>query len=204
MLCAWAPRARNIAETKIGANLQRRADVFWAVFGSHETKNGRPIEVPLPPEYTTWVERYLDYYRPILVSRSPISLAGEAFWISHSGLPLTAKEVGKRVGAVTKRELGKALNPHLFRKMISTELAIRDPAHVGLAQPLLGHADYRTTEKAYNLGRALDAARQVHDMIQAIRGGPAASVSRIGIVRKRTATQRPAELPGSSKRKGTA
>jgi integrase/recombinase XerD len=48
-LCAWAPRARNIAETMIGANLQRRANVFWAVFGSDETKNGRPIEVPLPP-----------------------------------------------------------------------------------------------------------------------------------------------------------
>jgi integrase/recombinase XerD len=160
--------------------------------------------VPLPPEYTTWVERYLDYYRPILVSRSPISLAGEAFWISHCGLPLTSKEVGKRVGAVTKRELGKALNPHLFRKLVSTELAIRDPAHVGLAQPLLGHADYRTTQKAYNLGRALDAARRVHDMIQAIRSGPAASARRVGIARKRTATQRPAELPGSSKRKGTA
>lgn len=170
----------------IGANLQRRGDVFWAIFGPDETKNGRPIEVPLPPEFTSGVERYLDHYRPILVNRSLITPCGEAFWISHSGLPLTSKEVSKRVGAVTKRELGKALNPHLFRKMISTELAIRDPGHVGLAQPLLGHADYRTTEKAYNLGRALDAARRVHDMIQVIRSGQAVN-GRIGIARKRTA-----------------
>jgi integrase len=204
MLCAWAPRARNIAATMIGTNLQQRADVFWAVFGSHETKNGRPIEVPLPPEYTTWVKRYLDHYRPILVSRSPISLGGKAFWISHCGLPLTVKEVGQRVGAVTKRELGKALNPHLFRKIGSTELAIRDPAHVGLAQPLLGHADYRTTAKAYNLGRAIDAARRVHEMIEGIRSGPATSGTSIGIVRQGTATRRRPELPRSSKRTGIA
>jgi integrase/recombinase XerD len=186
MLCVWAPRARNVAETMIGTNLQRRGDIFWAVFGPDGTKNGRPIEVPLPHEFTNWVERYLGHHRPVLVYRAPMSVAGDAFWISHSGVPLTAKEVGQRISAVTKRELGKALNPHLFRKIISTELAIHDPAHVGVAQPLLGHADYRTTQKAYNLGRAIDAARQVHNTIQAIRNGQATSVSRVdsGIIRE--------------------
>jgi len=52
VLCAWAPRARNIAETVIGASLQRRGQTWWAAFGPGETKNGRPIEVPLPDGFT--------------------------------------------------------------------------------------------------------------------------------------------------------
>jgi integrase/recombinase XerD len=90
---------------------------------------------------------------------------------------------------VTERELGRDINPHLFRKIISTELAIRDPAHVGIAQPLLGHADYRTTQQAYNLGRALDAARRHHSVLQAIRSG--------ALVKTRTNTTKPLSPDGS-------
>jgi integrase/recombinase XerD len=175
MLCAWGPRSRNIAATAIGINLQRRGAVWWATFGSEETKNKRPIEIPLPDHVTPWIDRYLDYYRPQLACRSATSAAGDAFWISHSGKPLSGKEIGKRVSAVTKRELGRNINPHLFRKIIPTELAIRDPGHVGIAQPLLGHADYRTTQQAYNLGRALDAARRHQNLLQSIRADASAS-----------------------------
>jgi integrase/recombinase XerD len=171
MLCAWAPRARNVAATVIGVSLQRRGAIWWAAFGSEGTKNKRPIEVPLPDAFTPWIDRYLDYYRPQLASRSAAPAAANAFWISHQGKPLTGKEIGQRVSAVTKRELGHAVNPHLFRKVIPTELAIRDPSHVGIAQPLLGHADYRTTQQAYNLARALDAAREHHRLVQSIRAG---------------------------------
>jgi integrase/recombinase XerD len=173
MLCVWAPRARNVAETMIGTSLQRRGAIWWAAFGSDGTKNKRPIEIPLPEEFTSWIERYLDYYRPELVRRSPTPAAGDAFWISNGGKPFTAKEVGKRVIAATKREFGRPINPHLFRKMIPTELAIRDPPHVGVAQPLLGHADYRTTQRAYNLGRALDAARRYQRLVQSLRSSVA-------------------------------
>jgi integrase/recombinase XerD len=195
MLCAWAPRARNLAETAIGTSLQRRGQTWWASFGPEETKNGRPIEVPLPDDFTGQIERYLTHHRPQLIRRSPTPVAGDAFWISDGGRPLTTKEVGQRISAVTKRELGRALNPHLFRKIIPTELAIRDPAHVGIAQPLLGHADYRTTQQAYNLGRALDAAGRHHAVVQSIRAGSEArphSVKRAGIEKQSTERARSA------------
>jgi integrase len=118
-----------------------------------------------------WIERYLSHYRPQLVGRSATPVAGDALWVSDGGRPLTAKGIGACVSAVMKRELNRDINPHLFRKIISTELAIRDPAHVGVAQPLLGHADYRTTQQAYNLGRALDASRRHHTLLQTIRSG---------------------------------
>jgi integrase len=171
VLCAWAPRARNLAETVIGTSLQRRGNVWWATFGSEQTKNKRPIEVPLPDTYSAWIERYLDHYRPLLLARSSALVAGDAFWLSGRGKPLTTKGVGRCVSAVTKRELGRAINPHLFRKVITTELAIHDPGHVGIAQPLLGHADYRTTQQAYNLGRAIDAARQYQSFVRSVRSG---------------------------------
>jgi integrase len=173
MLCVCPLRARNVAQMMVGTHLQRRGDSFWAVFEPEETKNHRPIELPLPDEFTGWVDRYLADYRPLLAGRGTMPVADKTLWISHRGLPLTAKEVGQRISAVTHRELGRAVNPHLFRKVVTTELAIGDPVHVGVSQSLLAHADYRTTERAYNLGRAIDAARRHHDVVRAIRAASA-------------------------------
>jgi integrase/recombinase XerD len=171
ILSACPIRARNVAAMSIGISMQRRGDEWWVAFGPGETKNRRPYEMPLPRTFTNPIERYVDHYRPQLVRRSPMPVAGDAFWISDGGRSLTAKEVGQRISAVTKRELGRDLNPHLFRKICSTELAIRDPEHVGIAQPLLGHADYGTTQRAYNLARALDAAGRHQAVVQSIRAG---------------------------------
>src|SRR5205085_8045604 len=121
-----------------------------------------------------------DRYRPCLVARSPTPTAGNALWISSTGKPLTAKQIGQIVSRRTERELGRDLNPHLFRKIVPTELAIHDPEHVGIAQPLLGHADYRTTQRAYNLGRALDAARRHHELLSDLRKEATAARHRRG------------------------
>ncbi len=173
ILSACHVRSRNMAAMSIGRSLQRRGDEWWITFGPGETKNGRPFEMPLPHTFTQPIERYIDHYRPELVRRSPAPLAGDAFWISNGGKPLTAKEVGGRVSTVTKRELGRVVNAHLFRKICSTELAIRDPEHVGIARQLLGHADDRVTQQVYNLARALDAASRHHRMVESIRAGSA-------------------------------
>jgi integrase len=161
-------RAKNMAAMAIGTTLQRRGGEWWVVFNPVEMKNRRPYESPLPG-LEPLLDRYLGYYRPYLVARSPTPIADNAVWVSGSGKPLTPKQVGQLVSRRTKRELGRDLNPHLFRKMIATELAIHDPNHVGAAQALLGHADYRTTQQAYNLGRALDATRHVQQVIRSIR-----------------------------------
>jgi integrase len=144
-----------------------------------EMKNKRPYEAPLPG-LTATLDRYIEHHRPILVARSTPPVAGDALWLSSSGKPTSPHQIGLLVSCRTKRELGRALCPLLLRKLIPTELAINDPEHVGVAQPLLGHTTYRMTERAYNLGRAIDAARRHHDVLRAIRaagrrpGSPAA------------------------------
>ncbi len=206
VLCALSPRARNVADLSIGTSLQRRGDEWWIDFAPGETKNRRPLAMPLPVTFTGHIERYIAHHRPQLVRRSPTPVAGDAFWISDGGRPLTAKGVSRCVSAVTQRELGRALNPHLFRKISSTDLAIRDPAHVGVAQPLLGHADYRTTQQAYNLGRAIDAAGRHHAIVQSIRAASGALprlIKSAGIEKKSTEQARSAiRMARRSSRRG--
>jgi integrase len=156
-------------------------------------KNMRPFEAPLPG-LTTLIDSYLERYHPVLVARSTPPIAGNALWISGTGKPLSPKQIGQIVSRRTEREIGRDLNPHLFRKLVSTELAIHDPEHVGVAQPLLGHADYRTTERAYNLSRALDAARRHLGVLRAIRGG---------ISSDRQPIRRPGASEASTKQKGS-
>jgi len=158
-----------MAAVAIGTTLQRRGVEWWVGFEPADIKTERPFESPLLG-ITGLIDDYIDRYRPALVARATPPIAGNALWISASGKPLSPKQIGQIVGRRTKHELGRDLNPHLFRKLVPTELAINDPEHVGIAQPLLGHADYRTTERAYNLGRAIDAARRLHYTIQSLRG----------------------------------
>src|SRR5438874_3854454 len=172
-------RAKTMAAMAIGTTLQRRGREWWAAFGPADMKNRRHFEAPLPG-LTVLIESYLECYRPLLVVRSTPPVAGNALWISFTGKPLTAKEMGKVISRITKRELGRALNPRLFRKIVPTELAIHDPEHVGVAQPLLSHADYRTTQRAYNLGRALDAARRHHELLSDLRKEATAARHRRG------------------------
>jgi len=121
----------------IGTTLKKRGDEWWVAFGRDEEP-----EAPLPG-LTLWIDRYIDHYHPYLAARSINSIAGNALWVSATGKPLTPKQVGQIISRRTKREIGRDFNPHLFRKLVPTELAIHDPVHVGVAQPLLGHADYR-------------------------------------------------------------
>jgi integrase len=70
------------------------------------------------------------------------------------------------------------VNPHLVRKIAATELAIHDPAHIGVAQRLLDHANPATTEEYYDLAQSIDAARRVHQTLGALRQEAVKGVAR--------------------------
>jgi site-specific recombinase XerD len=161
-------RRKNMASIAIGSSLQRRGAEWWLGFRADEMKNNRPYEAPLPG-LTGLLDRYIEHYRPILVARSTPPVAGNALWVSASGKRASPYQIWRLVSCRTKRALGRALCPLLLRKLPPTELAIKDPEHVAVAQPILGHANYRMTERVYNLGRAIDAARRHHDVLRAIR-----------------------------------
>jgi integrase len=170
---AW-PRVGNLAMIRVGKHLQRRGDQWWLTFEADEMKGGRPHELPLPVELTPAIDRCLGTWRPLLLARrarqkKPPHPEADRLWLGCYGAPLPAKDLNAIINRVTRRELGRAVNPHLFRKLVPTELAIHDPAHVGIAQRLLGHASYRTTEDAYNLASSLEAARRYQGALAALR-----------------------------------
>ena len=143
-------RAKNMAAMAIGTTLQWRGNEWWTTFGPADMKNRRAFESPLPG-LTALIDSYLERYRPVLVARSTPPIAGNALWISVTGKRLSPKQIGQIVSRRTERELGHDLNPHLFRKLVPTELAIHDPEHVGVAPDSdrqSGHASLRLSAKS--------------------------------------------------------
>jgi integrase len=65
-----------------------------------------------------------------------------------------------RVCLCTARAFGHAVNLHLFRDCVATTIAIEDPANVGIAAELLGHASLAMTERHYIQAGTLEATRR--------------------------------------------
>jgi integrase/recombinase XerD len=57
----------------------------------------------------------------------------------------------------------------LFRDCAATSVAIHDPAHIGIASPLLGHRTETTTERFYNQARSVEASRLMQKFLLARR-----------------------------------
>ena len=57
--------------------------------------------------------------------------------------------IEKQIKAHTRKALGHAINPHLFRDCAATSIALDDPVGVRTAQDVLGHGSFRTTEQHY-------------------------------------------------------
>jgi integrase len=166
ILLASALRVGNFAALRLCHSFVRCGHEWWIMFEGHETKNHRRIELPLSAELTPMIERYLEVWRPVLLPRPGLHDHGAEsdsglLWLGRYGGKFGPKKVAKRFGEITLKALGRAMNPHLTRKLVATELAIHDPANAGIAQPMLTHARYDTTQKVYNLGRSIDAARRV-------------------------------------------
>jgi hypothetical protein len=101
-------------------------------------------------------------HRPILLARkgrwhTPV---GNRLWVSWDSSPFTEVGIYHAIIRRTLKVFGRSVNPHLFRDVAATDLAIHDPVHVRLAAPLLGHRTFRTTESSYIQARSLEAHRK--------------------------------------------
>lgn len=74
-----------------------------------------------------------------------------------------------RISIVTERAFGKPINPHLFRDCAVTFVALDDPKHIGIAAPILGHTDPRTTERHYIQAQRIAAGRKLQTSLQKLR-----------------------------------
>ena len=166
ILSSRAPRRRNLGAMKIGQHILKAGDRYLMRFEKDETKGKRHIEETLPPPLTSYLDRYLDHYRSILLA----GRTSNRLWISNLGTDMAEITIYFRVMKVSEREFGVARNLHSFRDGVPTSLAIDDPLHVGAASAILGHADPRVTERHYNLAKSIEAVRDHQKTIRGLRG----------------------------------
>ena len=167
LLAARPLRRKNLCALRLGHHLARRGAIFWIGIPGEETKNGRPIEVPLPEELSRAMDRYLREYRPVLTQGRSL----DCLWVSSRAKPMHEVSVYCQVRRITKETFGAPINPHLFRDAAATTLAIEDPEHVRIASQMLGHGSVRVTERHYNQARMLEAARRYQEEVRARRRG---------------------------------
>lgn len=177
LLAARPLRRRNLAALRIGRHLVRRGEAWWIQLAPAETKTRAPLEMPWPEALAPMLEAYLARHRPVLAASAGRwkGAVGDALWVSADGSPMTEMALYDRVVARTRAAFGRPVNPHLFRDCAATSVAIEDPAHIGIASPLLGHRNAGTAELHYNQARTVEAAARFQRALLELRdaGGAA-------------------------------
>ena len=159
-LLALCPiRLRNLAELCVGRQLRQVGDAWWIILEADETKTGRPDERPVPRIIAEAIERWLGHWRSVFHP------SDYSFWPSIKGGALAYTYVGHIITETTRRELGVAVNPHLFRDCAVYTVAINAGDRMGIASGLLQHTDQRTVEKYYNKGASVGAVRRYQQIL---------------------------------------
>ncbi len=158
-------RLRNLTGIEIGRHLIQHSDGWTLQFPGAEMKARKPVGMRVPEILKQYLRRYLDCHRPALLDGDD----SDSLWITQYGKPMTKKMVSSRISIVTERAFGKPINPHLFRDCAVTFVAMNDPKHIGIAAPLLGHIDPRTTEHHYIQAQQIAAGTKLQASLQALR-----------------------------------
>ncbi len=171
-LLAYRPlRLSNFSAITLGQHLIRQSQGYRLYFSADEVKGGWPIDAAVPASLVAAVDRYLDHYRPILLTRggrqNPATC--DALWVSEIATALDTNSIPNRIKKHTRAAFGKHVWPHLFRDCAATTIAIDDPKHARSIMNILGHSMLATSEKHYNQARSLEASRRYQQVIADLR-----------------------------------
>ena len=129
LLAACPLRRRNLAMLRIGDNLIPNQGEWWIDIPGSATKTGVPLVFPLPANLTIFIDEYITRYRPILLQMCGRwhRAAGDAFWISEDGSPMSYHSFYAPIARATRAAFGRSVNPHLFRDCAATSVAVAEP-----------------------------------------------------------------------------
>jgi integrase len=156
---------KNFASLRLGSHIHRIDGVWWIFLTASETKSRRPDERPLPVLLTAPIDRWVKIWRPLFPT------SGDAFWPSTTGGPMSYTFASQTITEVTKRELGVAVSPHLFRDCAVYTIANNAGDRMGMASALLQHTDPRVTNKHYNKGSMHSAVEAFQVILRSIADG---------------------------------
>lgn len=98
--------------------------------------------VPISPQATQWVDRYLQEARPKLLKR----VQPRNVFVNFHGGPMTRQGIWKNLKAyIASIGIEKDVTPHTLRHSFATRL-LENGADLRVVQELLGHSDISTTQ----------------------------------------------------------
>ena len=155
-------RIKNFYSLTIGTNFLVEGDRVNFAFSASEMKGKRPMEVPFPKNLLTYLARYIEQYRPILLTTSAKAshLPTQALWISRDGTDLTQGPLHVAIRKRTKTAFGKPIPPHWFRDSVTTTLIRDEPASARIIGTILGHTTPDIANKHYNQSRMVETGRR--------------------------------------------
>jgi integrase/recombinase XerD len=170
-------RHRNFIMLELGRTLMPTGTGYSIQIPATESKTHRPLAMPFPETLLPHLRRYLDHYRPFLLSlhatrgrnRAQYDPPGGGLWITQYGAVLTEKGPIVAILRRTAAHFGRPINTHLVRHSVASTTANETPEMTGLAATLLGHSDLHTTEKHYIAAKSRVAAQGLQDVLRALR-----------------------------------
>ncbi len=165
MLAAKPVRLKNLVETRIGRNLVKIGEVYHWRFARAETKTRQAIDAELPGRLTPYIERWINHFRRDLL----VELDTDALWIALTGGPMGRAGVYEQVSKASEEEFGVRINPHAFRSIVATGVAIALPEQVRMTPFLLDHRSDRTVNQHYNMADTLSASTRYLQRLEARR-----------------------------------
>jgi integrase len=163
-------RIKNFVSLAIGKTLVIENGAASFAFAAPEMKNKRPIDAAFPEALMPALKRYIDHYRPILLTESGKAkgLATNALWISRDGTELVEISLHNAIRRRTREAFGAAIPPHWFRDAAVTLLVRDEPASARLSSSILGHSSPEIANRHYNQALMIDSARRHASLIESL------------------------------------
>ena len=158
-------RRRNLAMMRIDRHLHRTRTGYVVLFEASETKMRTPIEVALPEWMSEPIDRYIREWRPLIHG----SDRHDGIWASAKGVPMRPEAIYDRVCKHTREAFGRSVNPHLFRDVVATTIALDEPSRIGVASAILGHTNPETTRHYYVQAETVAATRALQETVRSLR-----------------------------------
>ncbi len=163
LLALMPMRRRPFTNLELGRSLQRCPSGWRVVLDASDLKTGQYWEANVPEPAASLLTHYVDVVRPCLLL--PNVQDSRRLWLTKYGAPYTAGFLSVWLKRLTFRLIGVAIPPHFFRDCAATTMALSSAEHARGIRALLGHASDRTSERHYNQASAIEAGRELQDIV---------------------------------------
>jgi integrase len=160
-------RAKNLRSLRLDANLIRSGTRMLVRLTESETKTHTALEIELPAEVITLLDRFVGEHRPLLPGSEGLYL-----FPGETGGPRSYDAMREAVSKPLRKHAGIEISPHLYRHVIAKIVAERRPELLADVSRHLGHRSFNTTYQSYLGTEGPAASRRLNRLLEATRCDP--------------------------------